>query len=102
MATAPFAALEQRTVNAVMGRLFNTLVTINGDSVSAIFDAAYSLANAGPLGMASSQPMLTLATSAVPANPVGSSVVVAGTTYTVGGHEPDGTGISRLLLEATA
>jgi hypothetical protein len=79
---------------------FGQSATVGGVVVSAIFDAAYALGNAGPLGMASSQPMLTLATSAVPADPVGTSVVVAGTTYTVGAHEPDGTGMSRLMLEA--
>ena len=81
---------------------FGQAATVGGVVVSGIFDNGYAMSNAGPLGMASSQPMLTLATSAVPANPVGSSVVVAGTTYTVGQHEPDGTGMSRLLLEATA
>lgn len=74
--------------------------TVGGASVSAIFDAAYSLGSVGPIGMASAQPMLTLATAQVPANPVGTAVVVGSTNYTVGAHEPDGTGISRLMLEA--
>jgi len=79
---------------------FGQSATVGGVVVSAIFDAAYSLANAGPIGMASSQPMLTLATANVPANPVGTAVVVGAVNYTVGAHEPDGTGISRLMLEA--
>lgn len=81
---------------------YGVTANIGGETVAVIFSNGYALANAGHIGMASSQPMLTLATSAVPADPVGTSVVVAGTTYTVGGHEPDGTGMSRLLLEATA
>ncbi len=79
---------------------FGQTVTVGGASVSAIFDNGYALGSVGPIGMASSQPMLTLATANVPASPVGTAVVVAGTNYTVGAHEPDGTGISRLMLEA--
>lgn len=79
---------------------FGQPATVGGATVSAIFDNGYALGGAGALGMASSQPMLTLATAHVPADPVGTSVVVGGVTYTVGAHEPDGTGISRLMLEA--
>ena len=79
---------------------FAQAVTINGSSVSAIFDNANALGSVGPYGMASTQPMLTLPTTSVPANPVGLSAVVGAVTYLVAAHEPDGTGISRLLLEA--
>ena len=79
---------------------FAQAVTINGSSVSAIFDNANALGSVGPYGMASTQPMLTLPTTSVPANPVGLSAVVGAVTYLVAAHEPDGTGVSRLLLEA--
>jgi hypothetical protein len=79
---------------------FGQTVTVGGVSVSAIFVAAYSLGSVGPIGMASAQPMLTLPTTQVPANPVGTAVVVGSTNYTIGAHEPNGTGISRLMLEA--
>ena len=101
MATAPFAALEARATNAVMSRLANVAAVVNGSTVPAIFDNGYSLGSVGPIGMASAQPMLTLATAQVPVNPVGTPVVVGSTNYTVGAHEPDGTGMSRLMLEAT-
>jgi len=78
---------------------FATTVTLNGVSTAAIFDAAYALGSVGTFGMASSQPVLTLATADVPANPAGLSVVANGASYVVSGHEPDGTGISRLILE---
>lgn len=78
---------------------FATTVTLNGVPVSAIFDAAYALGSVGEYGMASSQPMLTLATADVPAAPVGQAVVANGVNYLVAAHEPDGTGLSRLLLE---
>lgn len=79
---------------------FAQAVTINGSSVSAIFDNANALGSVGPYSMASTQPTLTLPTTSVPANPVGLSAVVGAVTYLVAAHEPDGTGVSRLLLEA--
>ncbi|MDO8778100.1 MAG: hypothetical protein Q7K57_57160 [Burkholderiaceae bacterium] len=87
---------------------FASTVALNGVPVSGIFDSAYALGAVGPFGMASSQPTLTLPTASVPANPVGLPVVVTSylvglpvvlTSYLVAAHEPDGTGISRLLLE---
>lgn len=75
-------------------------VTVGGMVVFAIFDNGYSLGSVGPIGMASSQPMLTLATTDVPADPVGTAVVVGSTNYTIGAHEPNGTGVSQLMLEA--
>jgi hypothetical protein len=79
---------------------FGQTATVGGVSVSGIFDKGYALGSVGAMGMASSQPTLTLATASVPASPVGTAVVVGGGNYLVGAHEPDGTGMSRLLLEA--
>lgn len=80
---------------------FASTVTVNGVTVAAIFDNANALGSVGPYGMASTQPTLTLPTTSVPANPVGLSAVVGAVTYLVAAHEPDGTGVSRLLLEAS-
>lgn len=79
---------------------FATSVTLNGVTVPAIFDAAYALGSVGAYGMASTQPSLMLATADVPADPVGKTAVVGTVSYLVVAHEPDGTGVSRLLLEA--
>lgn len=76
-------------------------VTLNGVNVAAIFDNGYSAGSVGLMGMASIQPMLSIATSLVPASPVGKSAVVNGLAYTVAAHEPNGTGISALYLERT-
>lgn len=78
---------------------FGTPCTLNGVSVAAIFDNASALASVGPYGMASTQPMLTLATADVPADPIGKAATVNATNYLIAAHEPDGSGISRLLLE---
>jgi hypothetical protein len=74
-------------------------VTVNGASVSAIFNNGYSAGNVGGMGIASTQPTLTLATSDVPTNSVGLSVVARGVSYTIAEHQPDGTGVSTLYLE---
>ena len=74
--------------------------TLNGAAVTAIFADGYALGSAGALGMASTGPRLTLPTTSVPANPVGLPAVMASTSYLVAAHEPDGTGISRLVWEA--
>lgn len=79
---------------------FASTVTLNSVAVQAIFDAPSALASVGPFGMASTQPTLTLPTASVPASPVGAAVVVGAANYIVAAHEPDGTGISRLVLEA--
>jgi hypothetical protein len=78
---------------------FATTVTLNGVTVAAIFDEAYAGGDVGPFGMASTAPQLTIATADVPAAVVGMPVVANGTNYTVAAHEPDGTGVSRLVLE---
>lgn len=78
---------------------FATSVLVAGSPVNALFDNGYSLGSVGMLGMASSQPVLTLPTASVAANPVGAAVQAGGVGYLVVAHEPDGTGLSRLMLE---
>ena len=79
---------------------FAQTATVGGVEVMVIFDAAYEAANVGSMVMASTQPAITLATVKVPASAVGQTVVVAGKSYTIAAHEPDGTGISVLYIEA--
>lgn len=78
---------------------FAQRVSVGGVEVSAIFGNGYAQGNVGMLGMASSQPSLTLASADVSTDPVGAAVLVGSVAYLVAAHEPDGTGISRLLLE---
>ena len=79
---------------------FAQTATVGGSGVAVLFDNANALGSVGPFGMASTQPSITLPTAQVPSTPVGTTVVVGGGTYLVAAHEPDGTGISRLLLES--
>lgn len=97
-----FAALESRVNDAVFAHLCNAVASVNGTPVDAIFDNGYSAGSVGIVGVASTQPTLSVATAFVPTNPVGLNAVVNGTTYTIAAHEPDGTGSSLLILERTA
>lgn len=82
---------------------FGVPVTIaGGQPVQGIFDNAYQSGGAGAWGIATTQPAVTLATAHVPANPVDQPVLVAGVSYTVVAHQPDGTGLSVLILESAA
>lgn len=94
-----FAALENRLNQAVVAHMVNAEAVLDGNALNVIFDNSFALGNVGVLGMASSQPSITLQTSDVPATPVGSAVTVGVTAYLVAAHEPDGTGMSRLVLE---
>lgn len=78
---------------------FAVAVTVDGVTRAAIFDNGYATGAVGAFGMASSAPMLTMPTTSVPASPVGKAVVVAGANYTVAEHQPDGSGVSTLILE---
>jgi hypothetical protein len=90
--------------------------TVAGQAVRAIFDNDFALGSAG-IGMAGTQPVLTLPTNLLAQDPVGQYVLMMDesdpslslsfttgeyqmpTSYLVAAHEPDGTGMSRLLLE---
>ena len=96
--SAPFARLEQRLNAAVVSRLSNAVATLNGVEVAGIFDNAYHAGDIG-IGMASTQPAFTTLTTNVTGEAVGQLLVIHGTSYYVAAHEPDGTGMSLLLLE---
>lgn len=74
---------------------------LDGVLVRGIFDRTYVEAGGG-MGMSSTAPAFTLPTVDVPANPVGKLLVIGDVTYSVAENEPDGTGISVLILERTA
>lgn len=112
---APFAALEARSTAAVFRHLANTEVQLLDRQVPAIFDAAYATAGVGTLGMASTRPVLLMPSSSVPRqvlswlmyftqpfDPVDVQVTVEGVVYTITAVEPDGTGMTLLVLERTA
>lgn len=93
-----FAALQASVNNAVMAHLSNAAATLNGVEVVGMFDNSYHAGDIG-IGMASSQPAFTTLTANVVGEAVGQLLTIHGTSYYVAAHEPDGTGMSLLLLE---
>ncbi len=81
---------------------FGVPATLGGMAVVGVFDNGYSLGAVGPFGIAGAQPRLSLPTTQVPANPVGQACVVGSSSYLVAEHQPDGTGMSTLILELAA
>jgi hypothetical protein len=77
---------------------FAVACTVNGAAVRGIFDNGFALGAVG-IGMAGTQPTLRLRTADVTSDPVGQAVSVNAVAYTVAAHEPDGTGVSVLMLE---
>jgi hypothetical protein len=99
-AVAPFAAIEAALASDSMRMLANATATIEGgEPVLVIFDEEHAVASAGPLGLATTSPAVSILSASVPANPVGKALVVRSVNYTVAEHHPDGTGMSVLLLE---
>jgi hypothetical protein len=96
-----FADLEQRSNAAVMRRLSNARAAMIGGSgdFPVIFDRAHIEAQ----GVSASAPVVTALDSDITAQGVVSNVsqlAVRGHTYTVRDIQPDGTGMSLLILEA--
>lgn len=75
---------------------FGELVTIASRSVRAIFDAPY----ADALGVVGITPQLTCASVDVAGVVRGSAAIVRGVAYTVAEVQPDGTGVTVLVLAA--
>jgi hypothetical protein len=74
--------------------------TLGGEPVEGIFDASYVSTSDG-IGMASSRPAYLLPVAAAPSEPEGMVLKVAksGEQFTVAAQEPDGTGLTVLILE---
>lgn len=81
---------------------FATAGQLAGQPVRGIFDNGHALGAVGMVGMAGTQPAYTLPTASITGEACGQTLVLGATTYTVVAHEPDGAGVSRLLLEVSA
>lgn len=78
---------------------FATPATLDGVAVCGIFDAPSAPGLGGEYGLASTQPAYTLPSASVPDDPEGLALVIGAASYVVAAHQPDGTGVSVLILE---
>jgi galactokinase/mevalonate kinase-like predicted kinase len=75
---------------------FAQTIVLNGSTIVAIFDHEYVEA----FGIEGEAPVLTVKDADIPGGTGhGSSATVESTTYRVAGIQPDGTGISKIVLE---
>jgi hypothetical protein len=93
-----FAALEMLVNANVLNTLANVQVLIAGETVPGIFRKPSGVAGLG-IGAADTSPVVTVATSAVMDSPVDQQIEIAGLPYVIGAAEPDGTGLTRLVVE---
>lgn len=97
----PFARLEQRTNRAVSTHLANATALVYGVHVPVIYDQLPTGAN---MGLAEScQPELTAQTADVASLRNGERLIIQQGqqqhSYRVASTEPDGTGMTRVILE---
>jgi hypothetical protein len=71
----------------------------NAISATGIFDAAYFGAEGAEVTVTSSQPRIVYQTSLIPEPLYGDAITVNDEDYTIVGIQPDGTGITTLILE---
>jgi len=76
-----------------------TLVGGNSKKINVIFDSEYYQSQlVGDVGIANADPQVLCKTIDVTNITQGASLVISGTTYYVTSVEPDGTGMTRLVL----
>jgi len=100
MTALPLFAQAIADMNAVIAPMLgNVLVNMGGVDLPCLFSDP--LENIKLLGsdIQASQPTLVLATQNVPVDVVDMALVVNAVNYTVAVHNPDGFGLSTLLLE---
>lgn len=72
---------------------------VNAALGSATFDVIFDRAHLESLGISATQPVALAKTTDVSSATRGTSITINGTAYTVMDNQPDGTGMSTLLLE---
>jgi hypothetical protein len=104
-AATPFAKLIDSTNSAVIEALANASVIINGAESPCVFDEAFSRGSLGDMGMggmANTQPAITVLSALVPDDYDRAEVLVNEQAYSIVDVQPDGVGVSRVLLQAVA
>lgn len=95
--SAPFAAIETALASGVVAALANVTATIGVASVEGLFDNEYVEFR----DVAGTRPVLRAVSTEVSSVIEGTAVTVNAVSYTVAGIQPDGTGMTLLVLERT-
>lgn len=103
MTATPIFAQAIADMNAAtLSMLANVVATLDGVRVPGLFENASTFATHSQIGYEHTAPTLTVETACVPSPAVGVEVSIGNDDYVVFAHEPDGTGLSLLLLERRA
>lgn len=95
-----FANLEAVANSMVLNHLANVQVDIGGVLVPGIFRKPSMTDSLGG-GVANTSPSVQVASNAVMADPVGKQILIAGVRYVIAEPQPDGTGMTALIVECT-
>lgn len=95
-----FALLKAMTNASVLNTLADAQVRFAGSDVDVpgVFRDPSTVVSLGT-GVDDTSPTVTVATNAVPANPVDQLVQVDGVSYLIRRAPPDGTGLTTITLE---
>lgn len=94
-----FAALKTRVNATAFAKLSDAVATINSVDIDVIFDDHYEVADNGFSGFAATAPAIHCLSSEISAVVFDEAVVVNGVNYKVAGIEPDGNGVTTLILK---
>jgi hypothetical protein len=95
-----FAHFEAVANSMVLNHLANVQIGISGVLVPGIFRKPSSTDSLG-VGAVNTSPSVQVASNAVMAEPVGKQISIAGVPYVIVEAEPDGTGMTTLIVECT-
>lgn len=95
-----FAHLEAVANSMVLNHLANVQVEIGGVLVPGIFRKPSMTDSLGG-GVANTSPSVQVASNAVMVDPVGKQISIAGVPYVITEPQPDGTGMTTLIVECT-
>ena len=95
-----FANFEAVANSMVLNHLANVQVGIGGVLVPGIFRKPSSTDSIG-VGAANTSPSVQVASNAVMAEPVGQQITIASVPYVIVEPQPDGTGMTTLIVECT-
>jgi len=96
-----FADILDRLNARALGR-FGVPVLLDGATVQGDFAAPLKGMEVAGMGFSAREPICTVATSDVPANPVGKQLVHDAVSYTVRETRDDGMGLTQLVLQRSA
>lgn len=91
------SALETSISKSILGVFANATAYWQGAPLMCVFDAAY----AETLGMSNARPAISCATDEIVGMEAGQGLLIDEVGYTVRELQPDGMGVTRVILEKT-